>query len=47
MGYEDDLVAAAGLSRPRGEPVSVLYAPGVPVAFGPPVSLPVAGTWRR
>lgn len=31
---EEDLVAAAGLPAPVGEPVSVLYSPGVPVRFG-------------
>ncbi|MER7760716.1 DUF2071 domain-containing protein [Streptomyces sp. NPDC097619] len=36
MGWEEDLVAAAGLSRAEGEPVSVLYSPGLPVVFGPP-----------
>lgn len=39
LGWEDGLIPAAGLSKPRGEPVSVLYAPGVPVRFGPPVPL--------
>ncbi|MCL6667847.1 MULTISPECIES: YqjF family protein [Streptomyces] len=43
LGWEDDLVAEAGLSRPQGEPVSVLYAPGLPVVFGPPVPLPTPG----
>ncbi|MFI9611558.1 YqjF family protein [Streptomyces sp. NPDC052023] len=33
---EEDLVAAAGLPAPCGEPVSVLYSPGVPVRFGRP-----------
>lgn len=33
---EENLVAAAGLPAPAGEPVSVLYSPGVPVRFGPP-----------
>ncbi|MEV8100026.1 DUF2071 domain-containing protein [Kitasatospora sp. NPDC085879] len=33
---EDDLVTAAGLPTPTGPPVSVLYAPGVPVRFGRP-----------
>lgn len=32
---DEDLVAAAGLPAPAGEPVSVLYSPGVPVRFGP------------
>ncbi|WP_103504777.1 YqjF family protein [Streptomyces sp. SM14] len=36
----DDLVGAAGLPRPEGEPVSVLYSPGVPVRF----ALPSPGT---
>jgi uncharacterized protein YqjF (DUF2071 family) len=34
---DDGLVAAAGLPQPLGEPVSVLYSPGVPVRFGPPL----------
>jgi uncharacterized protein YqjF (DUF2071 family) len=33
---EEDLVAAAGLPAPVGEPVSVLYSPGVPARFGRP-----------
>ncbi|MEV8566358.1 DUF2071 domain-containing protein [Streptomyces sp. NPDC051322] len=33
---DESLVAAAGLSRPTGEPASVLYSPGVPVRFGLP-----------
>jgi uncharacterized protein len=33
----DDLVAAAGLPGPLGEPASVLYSPGVPVRLGRPV----------
>jgi uncharacterized protein YqjF (DUF2071 family) len=36
IGCEEDLVAAAGLPRPVGDPVSVLYSPGVPVRFGRP-----------
>ncbi|MFF9279833.1 YqjF family protein [Streptomyces griseosporeus] len=32
--------AAAGLTPPAGDPVSVLYAPGVPVRFGAPALLP-------
>ncbi|MFC6886515.1 MULTISPECIES: YqjF family protein [Actinomadura] len=31
---DEDLVAAAGLPAPEGDPVSVLYSPGVPVRFG-------------
>lgn len=33
---DEDLVAAAGLPEPVGDPVSVLYSPGVKVRFGPP-----------
>ena len=33
---DEDLVAAAGLTDPLGEPASVLYSPGVPVRFGLP-----------
>jgi uncharacterized protein YqjF (DUF2071 family) len=33
---DQDLVGAAGLPVPLGEPVSVLYSPGVPVHFGLP-----------
>ncbi|WP_406317990.1 DUF2071 domain-containing protein [Streptosporangium sp. NBC_01639] len=33
---DEDLVAAAGLPAPAGQPVSVLYSPGVPVRFGRP-----------
>jgi uncharacterized protein YqjF (DUF2071 family) len=33
---DESLVAAAGLAGPLGEPVSVLYSPGVPVRFGRP-----------
>jgi len=36
---EEDLLAAAGLPPPAGEPVSVLYSPGVPVRMGVPVSV--------
>lgn len=32
----ENLVAAGGLPAPVGEPVSVLYSPGVPVRFGRP-----------
>lgn len=31
---DEDLVVAAGLPAPEGDPVSVLYSPGVPVRFG-------------
>jgi uncharacterized protein YqjF (DUF2071 family) len=37
---EDGAVAATGLEPPAGPPVSVLYSPGVPVRFGPPLSVP-------
>lgn len=33
---EENLLAAAGVPVPPGEPVSVLYSPGVPVRFGRP-----------
>ncbi|MET8176723.1 DUF2071 domain-containing protein [Streptomyces clavifer] len=33
---DESLVTAAGLPEPVGEPVSVLYSPGVPVRFGRP-----------
>ncbi|MDX2938707.1 YqjF family protein [Streptomyces ipomoeae] len=33
---EEQLVVAAGLPAPVGEPVSVLYSPGVPARFGRP-----------
>ena len=32
----ENLVRSAGLPAPAGEPVSVLYSPGVPVRFGRP-----------
>nr|WP_079083163.1 DUF2071 domain-containing protein [Streptomyces antibioticus] len=40
LDWEDGLVPAAGLPKPQGEPVSVLYAPGLPVRFGTPLRLP-------
>ncbi|MFR9795675.1 YqjF family protein [Streptomyces sp. MS06] len=39
LGLDESLVAAAGLTPVRGAPASVLYAPGVPVRFGPPQPL--------
>lgn len=39
LELEDGLVAASGLPPPAGPPVSVLYSPGVPVRFGPPLAL--------
>ena len=38
VGLEEDLLAAAGLPPPVGEPVSVLYSPGVAVRMGAPGS---------
>ncbi|MFG2292500.1 YqjF family protein [Streptomyces sp. NPDC048603] len=38
--YDEDLVVAAGLPRPAGDPVSVLYSPGVPVRFSRPPRRP-------
>jgi uncharacterized protein YqjF (DUF2071 family) len=43
LDLDDSLIAAAGLSPPAGEPVSVLYAPGLPVRFGTPALLPPPG----
>ncbi|SEO46066.1 YqjF family protein [Actinacidiphila rubida] len=40
LGWNASVVGAAGLAEPLDHPVSVLYAPGVPVRFGPPVRLP-------
>ncbi|HSA52438.1 MAG TPA: DUF2071 domain-containing protein [Yinghuangia sp.] len=37
VAYDSALVTAAGLPEPAGEPVSVLFSPGVPVRFGRPV----------
>ncbi|MFF6869615.1 YqjF family protein [Streptomyces sp. NPDC007910] len=37
---DETLLAAAGLRGSLGEPVSVLYSPGVPVRFGAPPRLP-------
>ncbi|MFG1888674.1 YqjF family protein [Micromonospora sp. NPDC049051] len=44
---DDELVAAAGLPAPDGAPVSVLYSPGVPVRFGPPVTRGRAAQFRQ
>ncbi|WP_443059785.1 YqjF family protein [Streptomyces sp. NBC_00467] len=33
---DESLITAAGLPEPVGDPVSVLYSPGVPVRFGRP-----------
>lgn len=38
LDFEDDLLAAAGLPRPVEPPVSVLWSPGVPARFGPPLT---------
>ncbi|MFB6836890.1 YqjF family protein [Streptomyces sp. NPDC056361] len=40
VSLDESLLAAAGLPRPLGEPVSVLYSPGVPVRFGGPPRRP-------
>lgn len=37
LELRENLVAAAGLPEPAGPPDSVLYSPGVPVRFGPPL----------
>lgn len=37
LDLQENLVAAAGLPEPAGPPHSVLYSPGVPVRFGPPL----------
>jgi uncharacterized protein YqjF (DUF2071 family) len=37
LDCEENLIAATGLPAPRGAPDSVLFAPGVPVKFGPPL----------
>jgi uncharacterized protein YqjF (DUF2071 family) len=36
LDLDENLVRAAGLPAPAGDPVSVLYSPGVPVRFGVP-----------
>lgn len=36
LRLEENLLTAAGLPPPGGEPVSVLYSPGVPVRMGLP-----------
>ncbi len=40
LHLDDGLITAAGLPPPLDSPASVLYSPGVPVRFGPPVALP-------
>jgi uncharacterized protein YqjF (DUF2071 family) len=37
LDLDENLIAADGLPAPLGPPDSVLYAPGVPVRFGPPL----------
>ncbi|MFD5697023.1 YqjF family protein [Streptomyces lasiicapitis] len=37
IAYDENLLAAAGLTPPTGPPVSVLYSPGVPVRLGRPL----------
>jgi uncharacterized protein len=36
LDIDESLIRAAGLPAPAGDPVSVLYSPGVPVRFGRP-----------
>jgi uncharacterized protein YqjF (DUF2071 family) len=36
LDLDENLVRAAGLPAPAGDPASVLYSPGVPVRFGAP-----------
>ncbi|MFI9819977.1 YqjF family protein [Streptomyces sp. NPDC052013] len=36
LDCDEELVVAAGLPEPDGDPVSVLYSPGVPARFGRP-----------
>lgn len=36
LDLDENLIRAAGLPAPAGDPVSVLYSPGVPVRFGMP-----------
>lgn len=40
VACEENLVESAGLPTPMGEPVSVLYSPGVPVRLGRPIPPP-------
>ncbi|MFE5909515.1 YqjF family protein [Streptomyces wedmorensis] len=40
VSLDESLLTAAGFPRPLGEPVSVLYSPGVPVRFGGPPRRP-------
>ncbi len=36
LSLDENLVAAAGLPAPAGDPISVLYSPGLAVRFGKP-----------
>ncbi|MDF3301484.1 YqjF family protein [Streptomyces tropicalis] len=47
LDWDDSLIGAAGLTEPRDDPVGVLYAPGLPVRFGPPQALPEPRRGRR
>jgi len=40
LSYDEDLLAAAGVTRPPNPPASVLWSPGVPVRFLPPPRRP-------
>jgi hypothetical protein len=42
---EEDLLTAAGLPPPAGEPVSVLYSPGVGVRMGAPGGIGSPGSY--
>lgn len=37
LGLRENVIAAVGLPAPAAPPDSVLYSPGVPVRFGPPL----------
>ncbi|MER6345047.1 YqjF family protein [Streptomyces sp. NPDC001595] len=39
LDWDASLVTAAGLTAPDGEPLRLMYAPGLPVRFGPPQRL--------
>ncbi|WP_439679712.1 YqjF family protein [Embleya sp. MST-111070] len=39
LHLDENLIAAAGLPNITGAPTSALYSPGVPVRFGPPVTV--------
>ncbi|MFE1294965.1 YqjF family protein [Streptomyces sp. NPDC058731] len=47
LDVDASVLSAAGLTPPAGGPVSALYAPGLPVRFGPPTPLPPMSRSRR